>query len=379
MISLGKHKTKTVVGLDVEASSAAAVELSTNGRTNVGGYGVVRLDTGIFRDGEVREPEELAGALKELFGANKLSKDVRLGIANQRVAVRTLRLPRIEDPGELETAIRFQAQDQIPVPLEQAVLDWQVIPPADPAQEGIDVVAVAARRDMLAGAMESVERAGLRLVGIDLSAFALVRALQTEASAPTEVIGAPLEEGTAADPAMEAAPTEETAVLPYPSTRLFCHLGDLTNLAVARGGYCVFTRVVSFGVEGIAQSLAERTALTLDHARQWIAHVGLDAAPETIEGDPRTVSATREALASGAARLGDELRRSLEYFGGSDGAVPVDEVIVAGPGTAIPGLVERLQEQLPVPLHPGIPGSLVAAAGPDAPRLTVSYGLGLEE
>ena len=106
--------------------------------------------------------------------------------------------------------------------------------------------------------------------------------------------------------------------------RLYCNLGDVTNLAVARGSSCLFTRISPFGVEGIAQQLAERRELTLEHARQWLVHVGLERPVEEIEGDPEHVAAAREASTEGAARLVDELRLSLEYYGAQEGAVPVD-------------------------------------------------------
>ena len=76
---------------------------------------------------------------------------MRLGVANQRVAVRTMHLPLIEDPEELDTAVRFQAQDELPMPLDEAVLDYQVVS-REKDEEGhrqMDVVVVAARRDML--------------------------------------------------------------------------------------------------------------------------------------------------------------------------------------------------------------------------------------
>src|SRR5581483_11528807 len=124
---LKANKTKAIVGLDVEAGSVAAAEVSSNGRVGVEKFGVADLGPGVFREGEVSDPAALAESLKTLFARNKLAKDVRVGIASQRVAVRTLRLPRIDDPAELETAIRFQAQDHVPMPLEHAVLDWQVV------------------------------------------------------------------------------------------------------------------------------------------------------------------------------------------------------------------------------------------------------------
>ncbi len=183
---LSTNKNKAVVGLDVEAGSVAATEVASNGDSAVAKFGMAPLGAGVFSEGEVLDPEALGDALKELFSEHKLSKAVRVGVASQRVAVRTLRLPLIEDHGELETAIRFQAQDHIPMPLEQAVLDWQVVGQATGAngERQIDVVAVAARRDTLRGLMKALTRAGLRPVGVDLSAFGMIRALAREPDAP---------------------------------------------------------------------------------------------------------------------------------------------------------------------------------------------------
>lgn len=376
-----RAKHKGVVGLDIESSSIAATELSVNGAVRVSSFGVAPLGAGIFRDGEVREPAELGDAIKELFSARKLPRDVRLGIANQQVAVRTLQLPMIDNDNELDAAVRFAAQDHIPMPLDRAVLDWQRIP-SSPSQEGvaptIEVVAVAARREMLEPAIEAIRRSGLRLVGIDHSAFALIRALSRGDSVGVNgtANGAGVEAGdaTLVDPALDPA----LAGMADQQGTLFCNLGDITNLAFARGSSCLFSRVLNFGTEGIAQSLSEKSSLTLEHARQWLVHVGLEAPLEQIDGDPQIVASAREALAAGAARLVDELRRSLEYYATLDGATQMTSVVVAGSGVVIPGLVDHLRAELPLPLEAAIPGPLAHAAGPAAGRLTLSYGLGLE-
>lgn len=124
---LTKSKQKSVVGLDLEAGSVAATEVRANGSVTVSGHAVAPLAPGVFRDDELTDPEALGATLKDLFAEHKLSRNVRLGIANQRIAVRTLHLPVIEDPKELEAGIRFQARDHIPMPLDQAVLDWRVV------------------------------------------------------------------------------------------------------------------------------------------------------------------------------------------------------------------------------------------------------------
>jgi type IV pilus assembly protein PilM len=375
--STGGAKTKGVVGLDIESSSVAATELRVNGSVQVSGFGLAPLSAGVFRDGEVLEPGALGEAIKDLFAARKLPRDVRLGIANQQVAVRTLRLPRIGSKGELDAAVRFAAQDHIPMPLDRAVLDWQIVPtPPNPdgtPQQSVEVVAVAARREMLEPMVEAVRRAGLRLVGIDHSAFALIRALGRSGSVNPD--GSALE--------FETTPLEPDPITGFDPAnlegRLYCNLGDITNLAFARGNCCVFSRVLNFGTEGIAQSLSEKSGLTLEHARQWLVHVGLEAPLEEIEGDPQIVAHTREALVIGAARLVDELRRSLEYYATLEDSSQISSVVVAGSGVAIPGLVQQLRTQLPLPLEAAIPGPLSSAAGAAAGRLTLSYGLGLEE
>src|SRR6476659_4709769 len=166
--TLTKKQTGPVVGLDIEAGSVAATEVALNGAAQVTGSAIGALDPGVFHEGEVLDPDRLAAALKSLFAEHKLSKQVRLGVGNQRVVVRTVRLPVIEDPKEMEAAVRFQAQEQMPMPLDQAVLEHQVVGGV-PAEEGqtpqVDVVVVAARREMVSSLVEPVRRAGLEPVG----------------------------------------------------------------------------------------------------------------------------------------------------------------------------------------------------------------------
>lgn len=369
-------KTKGVVGLDLESSSVAATELRVNGGVQVSSFGLAPLNAGIVRDGEIQEPGELGDVIKQLFAEHKLPREVRLGIANQQVAVRTLRLPKIANNDELDSAVRFAAQDHIPMPLDRAVLDWQVVPsppsPDGTPSQNLEVVAVAARREMLDPAVEAIKRAGLRLIGIDHSAFAMIRALSRKGAVGPD--GSQIAEAPA--PALDPATGFDPAQV---EGRLYVNLGDITNLAFARGSCCVFSRVLSFGTEGIAQSLSEKSGLTLEHARQWLIHVGLAAPISEVEGDSMIVANTREALTAGAARLVDELRRSLEYYATLEESAQISSVVVTGSGVAIPGLVDQLRTQLPLPLEAAIPGPLAAAAGSAAGRLTLSYGLGLEE
>lgn len=367
-------KNKPVVGLAIESDGLAAAELEVNGKVEVKRHGVAPLAPGIVREGEVVDVEALGEALKELFSQNKLSTDVRLGIANQRLAVRMLHVPVIENRDELETAIRFQAQEHVPMPLEQAVLDWEVIGTTQGAsgEPQLAVVVAAARRDMIERLLTAMRAGGLTPVGIDVSAFGLIRAVARDghlaASQPS------YEERAAAEQEGDAV-----AQTPQVPARMLCYLGDITNLAAARGPDCLFTRLASFGLEGMAQRLAERRELSLEQARQWITHVGLAAPTGEIEGEPEIVEATRAVLEEGVARLADEVRASVEYYATQEGAVALENVIAIGPGTTVPGLVERLQAVLGYPFAVVCPSALSRFDQTTAARLTLPFGLALEE
>lgn len=369
MVTIGK--SKGLVGVDIEAGSIAATEIQANGSIRVVGAGVHRLPPGAVREGEVTDPDALAAALKEMFATNRFSKTVRLGLANQQVVVRAVRFPALDKRDEFESAVRFQAQEHIPMPLDQAVLEYQVVgrSTGENGEAFMDVVLVAARREMISSLVGTMRKAGLRPMGIDLSAFAMIRALAREVNAGEEAMMPSYEERMAAP---EGA---EPVVLP---ATLYCNFGDVTNLAVARGSSCLFTRVSQFGVEGIAQRLAERRALTLDHARQWLDHVGLVAPVESIEGDPETVLGAREVLDEGAAKLVDELRLSLDYYGAQEGAVAVQVIAACGAGTTIPGLTERVERELGMAVVTPRPPALGHLDPSSAARLTLAYGLALE-
>jgi type IV pilus assembly protein PilM len=357
-----QKKTDTIVGLDIEGGSVAATEVRVNGSVQVTASAVGALPPGAFHEGEVLDADSLASGLKSFFSENKLAKQVRLGLANQRVVVRTLRLPAIEDPKELEAAVRFQAQEQMPMPLDQAVLEHQVVGGV-PAEEGstpqLDVVVVAARRDMVTTFLEPLRRAGLEPVGIDLSAFAMIRAL---ADAPDE---------------SPATGEDEAPTRRLDQTVLYCNVGDVTNLAVARARACLFTRVSNVGLEAIASRLSQASRLDPGAAMQWLQHVGLEAPAEEIEGDPELVAESRRSLEEGVAMLVDELRLSLDYYAAQEGAVPVERIVLCGAGSALVGLGPRM-EGLGLPVTISRPAALASLDDISAARLTLPYGLALE-
>jgi type IV pilus assembly protein PilM len=345
---MAKSSGKTFVGLDIEPGYIAAVE-GQAGRVAIERAAVAPLAPGVVREGDVIDVETLANTLKTMFAEHKLGKRVRIGVANQRIVMRTIDLPPLAGAKEIASAVRFQAQDHIPMPLDQVVLEHQslgIVQTADGPRTR--VVLVAARRDMIDRLLEATRHAGLRPAGIDLSAFAMIRALHNPGA------------------------NEAT---------LYISVGGMTNLAVAVGTTCAFTRVVASGTESMATELAERRQLTLEHARQWLEHVGLLMPIDDVEGDAEIVREARTVLSDGVRRIADEVRNSLDYYVMQEGAIPVERAALTGPAIAIPGFSEFLGGSLSLPLEVRVvdEGRAGGLGGAQAGQLSVAAGLTVDE
>jgi type IV pilus assembly protein PilM len=303
--SLRNSSSGGTVGLDIDGRYLAAAQVE-GGRVVRGAS--LDLPAGLVADGEVVNRDGLAEALKNFVAEAGLPKSVRLGVSNQQIVVRVVELPRIEDEKQRDAAVRFQAAEAIAMPLDEAVLDHQLAgyTEAPDGSPRMQVVLVAARRSMIEALLEAAKQAGLKPEGVDLDAFALIRTLA-------------------------AANGDQ----PADSARVYCHLGGVSNLAIAVGSTCLFTRPLS--------------AVWDDE----------DA----------------------AARLADEIRLSIDYYMTQAQAMPVGEVVLSGPGSADAELVEG------VGIHLGLPTTVAAPLGvldrsalgasEDPHRLTVAAGLAM--
>src|SRR4051794_12691065 len=123
-LTLRKSHPRAVIGLDIDGGYIAAVETSGPAPPRAAR---MELGPGVISEGEVLDGEGLTEALKSFFERNSLPKGVRLGVANQQIAVRQLELPYLAEGEERDAAVRFQAAEAIPMPLEEVVLDYQVV------------------------------------------------------------------------------------------------------------------------------------------------------------------------------------------------------------------------------------------------------------
>jgi type IV pilus assembly protein PilM len=344
MLKSRRRQEKTIVGLEMDPSHLAAAQVEVNGKLSITKGAVAELRPGIVRDGEVADPVALTEELRKLFAESALPTQVRLGIANQRIVVRTLDVPPIDDEKTLEELVRTEAPDHIPVPMDEAILDFQSLGRVETlVGPRTRVVIVAVRRDMIDRLVASAREAGLDVVGIDLSAFAMVRALH-------------------------ASDSEHAA--------LYVNLAGLTNVAVANDTGCLFTRAATGGLDAIVQTLTERRGLTVEHARGWMQHVGLATPVEQVEGDAELVAFVRQTLEDGVHTIADTVRNSLNFYRMQESSETVNRAVLTGPAVAIPGFATRLSEQLQIPVEGGVVSG--ASEGDDLGRLTVAAGLAVE-
>jgi type IV pilus assembly protein PilM len=300
----GKNKDRGTVGLDIDGRYVAAVR-AESGRLESAAS--AELPSGLVHDGEVVDASGLADHLKRFCSEANLPRRVRLGVANRQIVVRAVELPQIEDPGEREAAVRFQAAETIAMSLDEAVLDHQVVgyTRAEDGTTRMHVVLVAARAPMIEALVKAAREAGLKPETVDLDAFALVRMLADGSSGD--------------DPA-----------------RVFCHLGAVTNLAIAVGDVCFFTRPLSMSWDGEGATSA----------------------------------------------LADEIRLSIDAYMAQPNARQVGEMVLSGPGSSDDAFVRELGGHLGRDMVVAEPlGRLEPGGVPidDPLRYTVAAGLALGE
>ena len=351
--------TRDVMALDIGSSSLAAAQVKRGrGGYSVGRTAVRPLPEGLVDDGQVIDPEGVGSQIKRMWRQERLpSGRVRVGVANSQVSVRTVELPRIEDADELRAAVEFEAGELMPIPLHEAILDFQPLPPAE--NESPDrqrVVVVAAQREMIERLVQTLHHAGLRPAGVDLEAFALLRALLPPA-------------GPAPDPRAKA--------------QVVCHVGNShTNVVVSVNRQCEFVRLVPFGGSQLTAAVARGTDLPTNEAEALKVACGLlGDIPEGWSVDQ--VRDVRRALAFGARPLVDEIRRSLDFYRSQPTAKPIERILLAGGTSLCVGLDRYLQQALGIPVAVGDPLSNIAdgrGVGPGvAAQADVALGLALTE
>jgi type IV pilus assembly protein PilM len=371
-ISFGGKKTaaprkavshqKSLVGVKIGASGISAARVTQNGgRAEL--IDLVRepLARGVVVAGEVRDVPALAASLSSMFALHRLPKRaVRLGVSNNRIGVRIIEISGVMEPRQLENAIRFRAQEVLPIALEDAVLDYQQLSERvnDEGELIRRILLVVAYRDLIDRYVVAFKEAGVRLVGIDLEAFGLLRALIPERDA-----------------------TQSDAA------RVAVSIGhERSTFAVSDGRVCEFTRVLEWGGSTLDVAIARQLNLAPSEAEPVKHAVALDGSELPL---PPGVTQEQVSLAADIVRrqlqtVARELVSSLQYYQNQPNSLGIGDIVISGGTSLLPGLAAELQRLIGVSVRVGDPfGRVRVARGVDAsdPRraLSVAIGLAIEE
>jgi type IV pilus assembly protein PilM len=352
-----RQRKQEIVGLKIGASQIAASRVVNNGGgpAKLVQLARVPLEPGVVVAGEVRDIPALAAALGDLFRAHKLPRrGVRLGIATNRIGVRSFELEGIEDERQLANAIRFRAYEEMSIPADEAVLDYRVVSEGvnEAGQRSRRVVLAAAYRDSIDRYVAACNEAGIEVAAVDLEAFALLRAV-----APA----------TARD--AQAAVVAVT-------------IGhDRTTLAISDGVVCDFTRVLEWGGANLEDAIARELGLTGDEATEL--KLALDLGDDASDGDDPRLGRARAALARELQTLARELIASLRFYQSQTGSLAISTVLITGGTTKLRGLAEELERLTRVRVRRADPLAGVQIADTlgirdDLASLAVAIGLGIE-
>jgi len=331
------------IGLDIGSTAVRAAELSAGAQPTVVRAAQRPLPAGAVENGEVRDPGAVSQALRDLWKDGGFSSgQAWLGVGNQRVVVREIALPFLPEK-ELKASLSLQVQEFIPMPVDEAVLDYDPIGEFEQDdRKMLRMLLVAAQRAMVDLTVQSVRGAGLEPMGLDLIPFALVRA-----------VGTP-------DISMDLDGSGEEAIIDIGA--------HVTNIVVHDRGATRFVRILPSGGRDVTIAIARAAGVDDMTAERLKRGEGTEESgagatpppPATPEGESPEGATTapkpqqvRQVALQRAAAFVDEVRSSLEFYTAQAREARIARVVVTGGGSKLDGLLDLMRQRIPVPVEPG--------------------------
>lgn len=313
----------SIVGLDISSRGLLAAEVNdpTGKRPTLTRVHAVPLEPGDAGDSEVLDVTAVASAVRRLWKeAGFKSKRVVLGVGNQRVLVRDHTVPRMP-LAQLREALPYQVEDLLPVPVSETLLDFYPIEPVEDGDtESMRGLLIAAIKGSIETNVAALSDAGLKVAGVDLSPFAIVRAVN----------------------AAERLPGTHTIVMICSRT---------TYIVVVKDGVPQFVRIVSAGGEHVTDAAEQVMQSGRDAAENLKYHIGIDQG-----ADPR-YRVPAQAMLDTLKGIFGSIRSTNSYYLANHTDAEIASIILFGAETRLPGLARAVSE------HVGLPVSLGNSLG----------------
>ncbi len=328
---------RSLIGLDVGTNAVTVAEVTPGNPPRLELFGQVALPAGAMREGEVADDAAVTAAvarLREEVGLKKVA--VRVGMATPRLIVRQIEMP-VMTRDELASALQFQAADLIPIPLDEAVLDFAILgrDTGENGEESMRVLLAAAQRASVQRLVAAVEAGGFDVAAVDLVPLAVIRAIGLAPSRALVGSGAPSD-------AEDHGGAES----------IVCFGGGVTAIAIHEHGMPRFVRVLSTGGRELTAAIATDLQVDAETAEALKRQIGTET-----DGD---VARARTAIERPLSGLLDDVRSSLDYYRNQPGAARLTHVVVTGGASQLPGLTERLSTLVGVPVDAARPRDTLA-------------------
>lgn len=333
-----------VVALDLSRRTLRGVQIDApyTARPKITRFAAVDLPEGTVFDGEIVDERRGIAALKDLWRSGGFTtKKVALALGNRKVVVREVALPELAGN---RAALRFAVEGQVPIDLDDAVLDFLPLRPAADGSAKQEGLLVATARSSLESTVNVIERSGRFVDAIDFAGFSLLRILPGTAGQAQAIINVG---------------------------------ASSTTVVIANGTTPEFVRMVPSGGDDITRSIERALGIDFAEAEHDKISRGLQGGA-TNARDIEAETVLRENVAA----LIDSIRNTLNFYVGAHPDTPIARVLLTGGGSRLIGLAPVLSRALGVPTEHADPlaafaiGRGVRESGVDRWALELAASMG---
>jgi type IV pilus assembly protein PilM len=331
------------IGLEVGTSAIKIVELRSGSPPSLRALAIRPTPPGTIQDGQVIEPQAIAAEIKAGLAEAKIrNKYVVTSIANQAAITRIIPMPKMSLK-ELDEAIKWEAERYIPFPIDEVVLDYDILDNPDdvPADGQMEVMIAAAQHETIARLVEVIKLAGLEPVVIDVKPFAALRALRGS------LLGEHISKTTLSNTSTFTESGEVGVVLEIGASN--------STIALVRGERVLMNRNINVSGDDFTVAIQKAFGLDFNAAEDVKLNYATATIPTEDEEDLLDFDVNREryspakifdAIRTPLLDLTTEIRRSLEFYRVQSGDINVDRMYLAGGGAKLRGLADAIGDTL---------------------------------
>ncbi|MDX9817720.1 MAG: type IV pilus assembly protein PilM [Desulfococcus multivorans] len=290
-------KKKNIIGIDIGSRTIKVAEVEENkkGRT-IRKFGMIDIAPGLIEEGAVKNPQAVAYLIRQLFNSQKIkANNVAVSIGGYSTIVKNISVP-VMDEAQLQEMIQFEAEQYIPFDINDVNLDFQIIGENDINPNQMNVLLVAAKKEMINDYVNLVQMAGLNPCIIDVDAFALQNIYEINYE----------DNG------------ENVALIDIGANK--------TTLNILKENFSVFMRDVSMGCRQISTKIISLADCTLEEAEGMYHNEETDKIP-----DKEIIEIVSSVVTSWCTEIG----RALDFFYSTYPGDQIPRIILSGGGAKI--------------------------------------------